>query len=73
MKKFLSFTLSLMMVMALVACGNKATSSSSTSTSSKKLIMCTNAEFPPYEFKDGGEFKGIDIEVAKLIGEKLGW
>ncbi len=72
MKKFLSLTLSIMMVLALVACGNKATSSSTTNTSSQKLIMCTNAEFPPYEYKDGGDFKGIDIEVAKLIGEKIG-
>ena len=34
--------------------------------------MCTNAEFPPYEYKDGGEFVGIDVEVSKLIAQKLG-
>ena len=37
-----------------------------------KLIMATNAAFPPYEFKDGDDFKGIDVEIAGLIAEKLG-
>lgn len=36
------------------------------------LIMATNATFPPYEFKDGEAFKGIDVEIAGLIAEKLG-
>jgi len=34
--------------------------------------MATNAAFPPYEYKDGSEFKGIDVEIAALIAEKLG-
>ena len=34
--------------------------------------MATNAAFPPYEYKEGEEFKGIDIELAQLIAEKLG-
>lgn len=37
-----------------------------------KLIMATNAEFPPYEFHDGGEIVGIDVEIAKAIGAKIG-
>ena len=36
------------------------------------LIMATNAEFPPYEFHEGGEIVGIDAEVAAAIAEKLG-
>lgn len=36
------------------------------------LRMATNAEFPPYEYHDGGEIVGIDIEVAEAIAEKLG-
>ena len=74
MKKFLSLTLSVVMILGLVACATKQaqTSSASAENSSAKLVMCTNAEFPPYEYKDGGEFMGIDVECAKLIGEKLG-
>ena len=37
-----------------------------------KLIMATNAEFPPYEFKEGDSFAGIDVEIAGAIANKLG-
>ena len=38
-----------------------------------KLIMSTNAAFPPYEMvADDGSFEGIDVEVAGAIAEKLG-
>lgn len=36
------------------------------------LIMCTNAEFPPYEFHNGNEIVGIDVEICNAIAEKLG-
>ena len=38
-----------------------------------KLIMSTNAEFPPYEMTDdNGNYIGIDVEIATAIAEKLG-
>ena len=38
-----------------------------------KLIMSTNAAFPPYEMvADNGSFEGIDVEVAGAIAQKLG-
>lgn len=43
-----------------------------------KLIMATNAQFPPYEMVADGEgfngtgFEGIDIEIASAIAGKLG-
>ena len=42
-----------------------------------KLIMSTNAEFPPYEMKADGDgayngFEGIDVEIAMALAEKLG-
>ena len=43
-----------------------------------KLIMSTNAAFPPYEMTSDGEgyngtgFEGIDVEIAGAIAEKLG-
>ena len=36
------------------------------------LVMATNAAFPPYEYKDGDAFAGIDVEIAEKIAEKLG-
>lgn len=35
--------------------------------------MGTNAEFPPFEFVDGGEIKGIDVDFAKAICKELGY
>lgn len=39
----------------------------------KEVIkMGTNAEFPPYEFKEGDEIIGIDAEIAAAIADTLG-
>ena len=37
-----------------------------------KLIMATNAFFPPYEYYEGEKIVGIDAEIAEAIAEKLG-
>jgi ABC-type amino acid transport substrate-binding protein len=37
-----------------------------------KLVMATNAAFPPYEYYDNEAIVGIDVEIAKAIAEKLG-
>ena len=38
-----------------------------------KLIMSTNASFPPYEMiADDGSVEGIDVDVAGAIAQKLG-
>ena len=37
-----------------------------------KLVMATNAEFPPYEYHDGDASVGIDAEIAKAIADELG-
>lgn len=56
------------------ACSGNANTDASTDTNEevKTLIMATNASFPPYEFKEGEDFAGIDVEIAGLIAEKLG-
>lgn len=65
MKKIIALVLALLMVAACFAgCAPKE---------ENKLVMATNAAFPPYEFKDdGGQFAGIDVEIAGLIAEELG-
>ena len=37
-----------------------------------KLVMGTNAAFPPYEFYEDDQIVGIDAEIAAAIAEKLG-
>ncbi len=36
------------------------------------LKVATNAEYAPFEFKQGELFYGIDMEIAKLLAEYLG-
>ena len=64
-KKFLFFVFVLCCCYIFIGCGDKK-------NNDNKIIMVTNAEFPPYEYKDNGDFKGIDIELANLIAEKMG-
>ena len=53
---------------------NEAASQLSTAMTAKEgvLVMATNAAFPPYEYKEGDSFAGIDVEIATKIAEKLG-
>ena len=37
-----------------------------------KLTVATNAEFPPYEFMEGGEIKGIDMDIMQAICDDIG-
>ena len=37
------------------------------------LVMATNAEFPPYEYKEGDSIVGIDADFAKAICDKMGY
>ncbi len=41
-------------------------------TSKDQLVVATNAEFEPFEYKDGNTFYGIDMEIAKLLADRLG-
>ena len=70
MKKLIALILSALLLLSMAACsgGDKGMT-----IEKGKLIMSTNAEFPPYEMTtDDGGFAGIDIEIAEAIAEKLG-
>ena len=69
MKKFtkiVSVLAALAIAVLCCGCGSK-----SMTATEGKLIMATNAEFPPYEYKEGDAIVGIDAEVAQLIADKL--
>ena len=71
MKKIIAIALAALMVCAmLTACGGKEASGLKT-VESGKLIMATNAAFPPYEYIEGNEIVGIDAEIAGAIAKKL--
>lgn len=37
-----------------------------------QLVVATNAAFAPFEYTEGDNYYGIDMEIAALIAEKLG-
>lgn len=41
-------------------------------TYSGKLVMATNAEFPPYELKEEGEIVGFDVDMMRAVCDILG-
>lgn len=42
------------------------------SSDSGKLVMATEAGFAPYEYYDGEEVVGVDVDIAKEIAKALG-
>ena len=37
------------------------------------LVMATNAEFPPYEYQEGGQVVGFDVDMMNAVCDKLGY
>lgn len=64
MKKIISLVLALVMLctvaFALASCGGN------------DIIVRTNAFFAPFEYYDGDKIVGVDVDIMKLVGEKLG-
>ena len=69
LKKIIAAALALCLLFCFAGCGTNDTASNTDAKA--KLIMATNAEFPPYEYHEGDEIVGIDAEIAALIAEKL--
>lgn len=58
-------------VSALSGCGKKADNEANADLPT--LTMATNAEFKPFEYLEGKEIVGADIDMAKAIAEYLGY
>ena len=65
MKRLISIVLALTML----ACGCVFFSSCS---DKNKIIVQTNAFFAPFEYYEGTEIKGVDVEIMAKVGEKMG-
>jgi polar amino acid transport system substrate-binding protein len=82
MKNFVMKVASVVLVgamgLAFAGCSKGEAKSSESSGSEKftveegKLVMATNAFFPPYEYYEGDKIVGIDAEIAAAVAEKLG-
>lgn len=62
LKAILAMCLAAAMVVPFAAC----------SKSNNKVVMSTNAQFPPFEYHSGSKIVGIDVEIANKIAAKLG-
>ena len=40
--------------------------------SKDQLVVATNAEFPPFEYTEGTNYLGVDMEIAALLAQELG-
>ena len=54
----------LMLAGSLAACSGKPGAGLDL-ISEGKLVMGTNAFFPPFEYKEGGEVVGVDVDIVK--------
>ena len=50
-------------------CGKKAEATAS--AAEKPLIMITESGFPPYEYNEGEQIVGVDVEICKAVAAKL--
>lgn len=76
MKKYLSILLTLVLSLGLFTCAFAETSETPTIDAIKeagKLVMMTNATFPPFEYLgDDGQPAGVDIDLAQKIADEIG-
>ncbi len=49
-----------------------AIASAKEDSSKDQLVVATNATFAPFEYMDGDSYYGIDMEIMKLLADKLG-
>ncbi len=55
------------MIFTMSACGTKPDLGNT-----GRLVMGTNAEFPPFEYKEGNQVVGFDVEIAKKVAQNMG-
>ena len=82
MKKLMSLLLALVMMFALVACGDKGEPATIDAPEQQQeqtaepvtFTMGIDPEYPPFSYLDDkGEYTGFDVEVCRAACEKLGW
>ena len=67
MKRIIALILAVLTAMlALAGCGNEQ-------ASKKTFTIGFDASFPPYGYKDGNDYVGFDIDLAKEVASRRGW
>lgn len=86
-KNVLVLAAAVCMAAALTACGSSksatetttagaadttAAAAEKTESTGGKIVMVTNAEFPPYEYHENDTIVGIDADIARAVAEQMG-
>ena len=61
------FHVSCLALALLAGCSERSTFSDG------RFIVGFDADFPPYGFKDGAEYRGFDLDLARAVCERKGW
>jgi glutamine transport system substrate-binding protein len=74
-KLMLASLLVLALAFALAGCSGQADNDGQNegAADAKKLVVGTNATFPPFEMQESGEFTGFDMDLIRAIGEVQGY
>lgn len=74
MKKYFSIMMALAMVaMLFTGCSSQQPQTKLEQIkSANQLVLYTNANFPPFEYRKGAEVAGVDINLAKAIADEIG-
>ncbi|MDQ6596056.1 transporter substrate-binding domain-containing protein [Bacillus salipaludis] len=72
MKKFGLFSLFLILTIFIAACGSKETTGEK-ADSEKVYKIGVDTTYPPFEYKDGNDYKGIDIDLINAIAKNQGF
>lgn len=69
MKKILLFSMLMIFTVFMAACGNDNTAGDK----NKVYTVGVDTTYPPFEFKEGNQYKGIDIDLINAIAKDQGF
>lgn len=83
-KKATALAMSVLFAVSMAGCGSSASTAKKVEVTSVEdladvdrsngtLTMATNAEFEPWEYKEGTDIVGIDADISQAICDKLGY
>lgn len=72
MKKAIIFAVTIICLFALVACGSGDKTASGDNVKEVYKVG-VDTTYPPFEFQEGGEYKGIDIDLIEAIAKDQGF
>lgn len=71
-KRLAALVLAGALLVPFAGCAKEEGSSVDRAKKNGEIILATNAAFEPFEYKEGSEYKGIDLVISQKIADKLG-